>query len=41
LTAILYALFLVMCIVGFARWRRTWLASQAPPAELAMEPARA
>jgi nicotinamide mononucleotide transporter len=41
LTAILYALFLAMCVVGFMRWRRTWLAAQLSPADLVMEPVRA
>ena len=41
LTAILYALFLTMCIVGFVSWRRTWLASRTPPEQIVMEPARA
>ena len=41
LTAILYALFLTMCIVGFVGWRRTWLVSRLPPDRIVMEPARA
>ena len=41
LTAILYALFLIMCIVGLVSWRRTWLAAQIPPADIVMEPAGA
>jgi hypothetical protein len=41
LTAILYALFLTMCIVGLVSWRRTWLAATMPPDEIVMEPARA
>jgi nicotinamide mononucleotide transporter len=41
LTAILYALFLTMCIVGLVSWRRTWLAATVPPDEIVMEPARA
>jgi nicotinamide mononucleotide transporter len=41
LTAILYALFLTMCIVGFVGWRRTWLASRTRLEPIAMEPARA
>ena len=41
LTAILYALFLTMCIVGVVSWRRTWQAAQMPPDQIVMEPARA
>lgn len=41
LTAILYALFLTMCIVGFIGWRRTWLASRSSSEPHVMEPARA
>lgn len=41
LTAVLYALFLTMCVVGFVSWRRAWLAARIPPAEIVMEPARA
>jgi nicotinamide mononucleotide transporter len=41
LTAILYALFLTMCIVGVVSWRRTWQAARIPPAQVVMEPARA
>lgn len=41
LTAILYGLFLTMCIVGFVGWRRTWLSSRTQPERIAMEPARA
>src|SRR6266851_5358019 len=40
LTAILYALFLTMCIVGFVGWRRTWQASRTPPERIVMEPIR-
>ncbi len=28
LTAVLYSVFLVMCIIGFTQWRRQWLAAQ-------------
>jgi nicotinamide mononucleotide transporter len=41
LTAILCALFLTMCVVGFIGWRRTWQAARTPPERIAMEPARA
>lgn len=38
LTAVLYAIFLAMCIAGWVRWRRTWRANQKT---LVMEAAHA
>lgn len=41
LTAILYAIFLTMCIAGLVGWRRTWMAARTPSQQIVMEPARA
>lgn len=40
LTAILYAVFLTMCIAGYAEWRRSLQRSEVVQPEIALESAR-